>query len=235
MDAKNQNVQHGLTLYENPQARCPVVLLLDVSGSMTGEPITELEKGILKFFQEVASDPFARLSVEVAVVTYGGRVTAPLTFLSCANGRLPDIPSLQAGGYTPMGEAIDVGRRLISWRRGHYRHSGISAYKPWMVLLTDGMPNDPWEKSAACAREEAETDQLVFFGVGVGPDADFEALTQILPAQNPPLKLKGLRFKPFFRWLSDSLRAVSRDSTESEVDLPSPNEWTANEGEDWNF
>ena len=33
----------------NPEPRCPCLLLLDVSGSMSGEPITELNEGLKAF------------------------------------------------------------------------------------------------------------------------------------------------------------------------------------------
>jgi uncharacterized protein YegL len=55
---------------ENPEPRCPCVLLLDVSGSMAGQPINELNEGIQLFWQEVSKDPLASKRVEVAVVAF---------------------------------------------------------------------------------------------------------------------------------------------------------------------
>src|SRR3954466_2778331 len=56
---------------DNPEPRCPCVLLLDTSGSMSGRPIQELSEGIRTFKQELLSDPLATKRVEVAVVTFG--------------------------------------------------------------------------------------------------------------------------------------------------------------------
>jgi hypothetical protein len=41
---------------ENPEPRCPCILLLDVSGSMSGQPITELNSGLLTFKDELMAD-----------------------------------------------------------------------------------------------------------------------------------------------------------------------------------
>src|SRR5512135_449557 len=59
---------------QNPEPRCPVVLVLDVSGSMAGKPIAELNQGLQDFAQVLKNDPLAALRVEVAVLTFGGQV-----------------------------------------------------------------------------------------------------------------------------------------------------------------
>ena len=61
---------------DNPEPRCPVVLLLDVSGSMAGRPINELNQGLQDFASVLKTDRLAALRVEVAVITFGGQVRA---------------------------------------------------------------------------------------------------------------------------------------------------------------
>src|SRR5215510_7073987 len=56
---------------ENPEPRCPCVLLLDTSGSMKGQPISELNRGLNAFRDELASDSLAAKRVEVAIITFG--------------------------------------------------------------------------------------------------------------------------------------------------------------------
>jgi len=52
--------------------RLPVYLLLDTSGSMAGAPIQALRLGVEQFKKEVAEDPFAKESVYMGVITFGG-------------------------------------------------------------------------------------------------------------------------------------------------------------------
>ncbi|MEH2268203.1 MAG: hypothetical protein V7K68_07180 [Nostoc sp.] len=42
--------------FENPENRCPVILLLDTSGSMSGQPILELNRGLATFKADVLKD-----------------------------------------------------------------------------------------------------------------------------------------------------------------------------------
>ena len=50
---------------ENPEPRCPCVLLLDTSGSMAGQPINELNNGIVNFKDEISADTMAVKRVEL--------------------------------------------------------------------------------------------------------------------------------------------------------------------------
>jgi hypothetical protein len=56
---------------DNPENRCPVVLLLETSGSMSGAPIQQLNEGLQVFRDELFADPLAAKRVEVAIVTFG--------------------------------------------------------------------------------------------------------------------------------------------------------------------
>lgn len=61
---------------ENPEPRCPVVLVLDTSGSMQGKAIVELNEGLRAFSSAIKADRLASLRVEVAVLACGGKVRA---------------------------------------------------------------------------------------------------------------------------------------------------------------
>jgi uncharacterized protein YegL len=61
---------------DNPEPRCPVVLVLDTSGSMQGAAIIELNEGLRAFAAAIRADRLASLRVEVAVVAFGGKVRA---------------------------------------------------------------------------------------------------------------------------------------------------------------
>ncbi len=203
----------------NPEARCPCVLLLDVSGSMEGEPIRELAAGVEACREELLKDPLTSLRVEIAAVTFGEEVAVAQGLVSPGDFRLP---ALKAGGKTPMAAAIHKALDLIEERVGYYRACDLDNFTPWVVMLTDGKATDDPEviRSAAGRVRLWESDRrAAFFAVGVG-GADMEALAQV--AVRRPLRLRGLRFAGLFRWVSAGLTRVSRSRLGDRVELPNP-------------
>ena len=64
-------------------------------------------------------------------------------------------------------------------------------------------------------------------GVGVGPHANLNVLKRLTTPEMPPRSLTGLRFSEFFRWLTQTLRQVTRDSTEKGVEFKSTRGWSS--------
>lgn len=205
---------------DNPEPRCPCLLLLDVSGSMGGQPITELNSGLVTFKDELAADSLAMKRVEVGIVTFGP-VRTELPFQS-ATMFYP--PSLVAQGDTPMGSAILQGLDMVKQRKSEYRTNGISYYRPWVFLITDGGPTDNWQAAAAAVREGEASKSFAFFTIGV-KGANMDILKQI--SVREPLMLDGLRFRELFSWLSTSLRSVSHSTPGAEVALQPPTGWAS--------
>jgi uncharacterized protein YegL len=205
----------------NPEPRCPCVLLLDVSKSMTGRPLNELNAGLATLHSDLADDVLAMKRVEIAIVTFGGPVRNELPFTAAATFY---PPMLKAEGETPMGSAILTALDLIHSRKAEYRSNGISYYRPWVFMITDGAPTDDWQTAAAAVRQGESTKAFAFFAIGV-KGADMQTLKQI--SVREPLALQGFKFRELFRWLSTSLRQVSRSTPGAYVALPPPEGWTS--------
>lgn len=211
-------------LVANPEPRCPCLLLLDTSGSMNGQPITQLNEGIRQFKEELVADAMAMQRVEVAVVTFG-----PVQVV--ADFQTPDLfepPQLRTGGDTPMGAAIERGLDMLEARKATYKQAGVAYYRPWVFLITDGGPTDRWQEAADRVRQgdSAERKAFSFFAVGV-EGADMGKLAAICSPQRPPMKLRGLSFRELFSWLSSSLGGVAKSQPGQMVALPAPTGWSS--------
>jgi uncharacterized protein YegL len=215
---------------DNPEPRCPVVLLLDTSASMQGAPIQELNDGLRALDETLKADPLAALRVEVAIVTWGGHVQAidvreggdaaipfdaEQAFVT-VDAFLP--PTLIASGNTPMGEAVRHGLELLRERKEVYKQNSMDYFRPWMFMITDGQPTDTWQPAAQQVRSEEARKGVVFFAVSV-QGADMETLSQF-SEQRSPLPLKGLAFGELFQWLSKSLSVVAHSRPGEQAPLP---------------
>lgn len=220
-------------IHGNADRRCPTVLLLDVSGSMSGRPLEELQAGLTQYIDEVAADSLAKRRLEIAIVTFGGTVQVVQEFAT------PDkvlIPTLSASGDTPMGQAIVAGLDLLKDRRIELSRQAVPQYKPWVFLITDGGPTDDgreiWHEGVRRLRESRQN-RAQFFAVAV-EGANLEKLKDLCEEtrpsdeeSRPPLKLQGVRFRELFQWITQSQKAVTQSNPGDKVSFPSISGWAA--------
>lgn len=202
-------------LVDNPTPRVPICLVLDTSGSMEGAPIDELNVGVKTFFDVILSDEVAQWSAEVSIVTFGDTAKQILNFTSIQN---QNLHNLTASGETPLGKAVNLALDLLDRRKEEYKNLGVDYYQPWMVIMTDGQPTDDIESAVHRTRELIEKKKLTIFPIGIGKDADMSVLERFSPTRKPQ-KLKGLNFKGFFEWLSQSVSKVSQSTPGEKVQL----------------
>lgn len=223
-DAPTFNLEEAVEFAENPEPRCPCILLLDTSGSMQGEAINSLNEGLQIFKQELDRDNLAKKRVEVAIVTFNSEVEVIQDFVTADDF---EPPTLTAQGLTQIGTAILQGLEMIEARKQMYRANGVSYYRPWIFLITDGEPqgepDSAFEQAAQRIKDSESNKHVAFFAVGVEA-ANMERLSQI--AVRHPLKLQGLNFKELFIWLSASMQRVSQSQFDEQAPLP-PANWVA--------
>ncbi|GAA0310512.1 uncharacterized protein YegL [Gracilibacillus halotolerans] len=223
-------------LLDNPTPRIPICLCLDTSSSMlrivggetvnTGRTVfqdgkewniveggitalNELQDGVNHFYEAIADDEVARYGAEICVVTFDSSAKTLVDYSTI--DIQPDPPKLKADGTTSMGEGVNLALDLLEERKNEYREAGVDYYQPWLVLMTDGEPNgaeSELRRAINRTNELINNRKLTIFPIGIGPEADMDVLSKFSP-KRAPLRLKGMNFKEFFEWLSQSVSTVS--------------------------
>jgi len=206
--------------------RLPVYLLLDCSGSMAGAPIEAVRRGVELFLQEVQSDPFARETVHLGVITFDSdaRMITP--------GLVPidqfQPPQLSASGSTSLGKALRVLRESLDRDvRPAVRGKEKGDWKPLVFILTDGEPTDDWQTPRQEILERQQRKVLNVITVGCGPHINEQNLRAIAIGPSFRMDNSEASFRTFFQWVSQSVKMVSKAVSqpgggERAMDLPPP-------------
>ncbi len=208
-----------MTEYDAGLRRLPVYLLLDCSGSMSGEPIEAVRQGMRTLLGELKSDPQALESVFLSVITFdsSARQVVPLTELMQFQE-----PQIQATGTTALGEALTLLMQRIDEEVRKTTAEQKGDWRPLIFLMTDGMPTDSWE-AAADSIMRSRPGNFIACAAGAGVDENvLKRVTEVVVRLND---LEPDTLKQFFKWISASVTATSRSVAAKPgdaVDLPEP-------------
>ncbi len=183
-----------------------LMFLVDTSGSMDGQPITELNNGLNRFKQQVCKDPKTKDILDISIIRFSTdweivQDFTPIEYMQPVN--------FEADGSTYMAEALHKSIELVNERSRFYRRSGTEPYKPWIVLISDGAPFDDIDSMATEINEMVDNDKLAFWSLAV-PGANKDVLHKL--SGKRVLNLADYDFAGFFDWVNKSMRAVSVSS-----------------------
>lgn len=202
---------------ENYEQKCLCVLVLDVSGSMYGSPIQELNQGLQAFYEEISNDMTTSQRLEVAIITFNHVVD---TIQSPALIENFTMPELTASGTTATVNAVRDAIELLSARKAWYKTTNQTYYRPWIILMTDGEPDDDQDVDSLSQqiKQDMTNKSYMFLPIGVGKDANMEILAK-MQGGIPPMKLQGTKFSSFFKWLSASMGTIVNGTEGQQVNL----------------
>ncbi|AFC23235.1 vWA domain-containing protein [Saprospira grandis] len=208
---------------DNYEQKCLCTLVLDTSGSMGGEPIRELNRGLQEFYAAIEEDLIAANRLEVSIVTFGSRINT-IQEPSLIEGF--DMPTLGVSGTTRLVDAVREAMRKTEERKQWYKETGQPYYRPIVVLITDGEPDRDQDVNGISAeiREAVEGKRFTFFGLGV-KGYNHATLQRICPPTAPPMPLAGYKFSEFFKWLSNSIGIITKSKEGETIELPPISDW----------
>lgn len=208
---------------ENYEQKCLCVLVLDVSGSMAGNPITQLNQGLKDFQKELQNDFVAAQRIEVAIVTFGSTVDTIVHPKLSADF---EMPILKTSGSTKLVDGVRMGISLVEERKNWYKSTGQTYYRPWLMLITDGEPDSDQDVIGLSNEILHKVDNKGFSFYAVGVDGyNHTKLSKICHPTTPPMQLNGLAFNELFKWLSASISLVSKSVEGQQIQLPSVGGW----------
>lgn len=196
-----------------PHLAC--LLLLDTSGSMSGEPIAKLNEAVNGFKEKTCVDDLTKKRVDVAIVQFDDTVETVQEFTPIVDMQ---PVNLNTGGCTYMCAAIDKAIDMVKERNRLYDSMGTPCFKPWVFMITDGMPSDESRLQEVAARIKTESDKgkLKFFALGTdGYDKDV-----LCTLTDKCIELKDHDFTKIFNWMSESMKCISVSKPGEAVQLP---------------
>lgn len=163
----------------------PVVLLLDTSSSMNagGEQskIAELDSAVRDMIKDFAHEEQLETEIQVSVITFGYdgvKLALPYT-----NASKVEMKKLEAQGNTPMGTALRMAKDMIEDKET----TPSRAYRPLVILCSDGAPNDDWEAPMDSFIKEGRSSKCDRMAMAIGSDANEAVLKRFIEGTENPL------------------------------------------------
>ena len=190
----------------------PVVLLLDVSSSMHGEKIEELNEAVKNMIDAFAKEEKMETQILVSVITFGAEVRLHLPYTKASQVQWE---GLQAGGMTPMGTALKMAKAMIEDKET----TPSRAYRPTVVLVSDGQPNDSWEEPLEKFISDGRSRKCDRMAMAIGSDADEEVLNRFIRGTKHKLFRAGdaSQLHEFFQFLTMSVVMRSKSKNPNEI------------------
>lgn len=193
--------------------RLPVYLLLDTSGSMTGEPIEAVKNGVQMMVHSLRQNPQAIETAFVSIITFDSDAKQLIPLTDLASFQTVD---LKAAGTTALGAALSLLADKLENEVTKTTLEQKGDWKPIVFIMTDGVPTDDWQ--AGFQKLKAVKKGLIV-GCAAGNNADDKVLKEISDQVVRLSNTDADSIGKFFQWVSASIATTSTKVEETGIDL----------------
>jgi uncharacterized protein YegL len=185
--------------------RLPIYFLIDISESMVGEPIQQVEEGLSTIIQALKTDPNAIETVWVSIIVFAGQPKTLVPLQEIISFYPPKFP---IGSGTSLSKGL--GHLMFELRKNIVKTTAEQKgdWKPIVFLFTDGVPTD--DTNAAINEWKQywqSTANLV--AVSFGNETDTELLSKLTENVLHFNNTDTTAYKQFFKWVTDSIKTSS--------------------------
>ncbi len=194
--------------------RLPIYFLIDVSESMIGEQIDQVQEGIATIIKELRTDPYALETVYISILVFAGKAQKITPLIELVNFYPPKIP---VGGGTSLGNAITFLMNELNTSIVKTTMEQKGDWKPIIFMFTDGNPTDYYQPAFEKWNKDFRSkSNLVVISLGDNTDNHiFGQITENLLRLN---HTDAESFKKFFKWVTASIKTSSISVTDANDD-----------------
>ena len=173
-----------------------IFYLLDVSWSMQGTAIAQLNQGIRSTMdalrQKLGDSIDAHLSISIMrFSTEAAWITGtPESRYSEYIEDFVDIQDLEAGGMTYLGRALRLLENGLS--RNSMLYSPTGNRRPIIIIMTDGLPNDDWQNAMKSIQKNRWFQQSTKIGIALGDQADEDMLAELVGSREGVVRVTDI-------------------------------------------
>lgn len=198
--------------------RLPVYLLLDTSGSMSGEPIEAVKNGVQIMISSLRQNPQAIETAFLSVITFDSSAQQIIPLTDLASFQMVDI---KATGVTALGDALKLVSSKIDSEVAKTTTEQKGDWKPLVFIMTDGIPTDDWQSGL----NEFKKRKVAFtVACAAGSGADTNILKQITENVVSLDTADSASIGKFFQWVTASIGVTSTKVEDSGKEVTGLNE-----------
>ena len=198
--------------------RLPVYLLLDTSGSMSGEPIEAVKNGVQVMISSLRQNPQAIETAFISVITFDSAAQQIIPLTDLASFQMVDI---KATGVTALGDALKLVANKIDTEVAKTTTEQKGDWKPLVFIMTDGIPTDDWQSGLA---EFKKRKTAFTVACAAGSGADTSILKQITENVVSLDTADSASIGKFFLWVTASIGVSSTKVEDSGKEVAGLNE-----------